>query len=116
MISLLSEKWVPIKRRSGQLEWIPPSQISDPDIVAFAAHRADFNAAFAQWMTGLLQTCSTADDESDWADLADAPPSAGVLEQWFAPCADAFVLDGDGAGLHADGARGGAVHDRRLAH
>lgn len=102
MISLLSEKWVPIRRRSGQIDWVQPCQVSDPDIVAFAAHRADFNGALAQWTIGLLQTTSPADDESDWADLADTPPDADTLQQWFDTCADAFVLDGDGARFMQD--------------
>ena len=44
----------------------------------------------------MLQTTSPADDESDWADLADTPPNADTLQRWFDACADAFVLDGDG--------------------
>jgi CRISPR system Cascade subunit CasA len=102
MISLLAEKWVPIKRRSGQLDWIQPCQISEPDIVAFAAYRADFNGALAQLLIGLLQTTSPADDESDWADLADTPPSADTFQLWFKARANAFVLDGDGARFMQD--------------
>ncbi|MFM9435416.1 CRISPR system Cascade subunit CasA [Janthinobacterium sp. CG_23.3] len=102
MISLMSEKWLPVRRCSGALDWIHPSQISEPDIVAFAANRADFNGALAQLMIGLLQTAAAVDTESDWAGLWDAPPSAAVLEQWFGADAAAFVLDGDGARFMQD--------------
>lgn len=102
MISLISEKWLPVKRRSGLLDWIRPSQISEPDIVSFAAHRADFNGALAQLMIGMLQTARQAEDEMDWRDLDDAPPDAATLDAWFAPFTDAFMLDGDGARFMQD--------------
>lgn len=99
---LLEEKWLPIRRRTGQVDWIAPHQISEPDIVAFAANRADFNGALAQLMVGMLQTTTLIDEEGDWEDLLEAPPSAEVLQKWFAPFAEAFVLDGDGARFMQD--------------
>lgn len=102
MISLFDEKWLPVKRRSGQVDWIAPCQIAEPDIVAFAAHRADFNGALAQLMIGLLQTAARAEDEFDWSDVAAAPPDSETLRAWFAPYAEAFVLDGDGARFMQD--------------
>lgn len=102
MISLLSEKWLPVRRSSGAQDWIRPSQIGEPDIVAFAANRADFNGALAQFVIGLLQTTAAVDDEYDWADLLAAPPSAAVLDEWFGAHADAFVLDGDAARFMQD--------------
>lgn len=102
MISLLEEKWLPVRRRTGQTDWIAPHQIAEPDIVAFAANRADFNGALAQMMIGLLQTATPINDEGAWEDLLDAPPSAEVLQKWFAPTADAFVLDGDKARFMQD--------------
>lgn len=102
MISLMSEKWLPVRRSSGVLDWIQPCQISEPDIVAFAANRADFNGALAQMMSGLLQTTAAVDDESDWVSFWDEPPSTAVLQQWFGVEAAAFVLDGDGARFMQD--------------
>lgn len=101
-MNLLEEKWIPIRRRTGQVDWIAPHQISEPDIVAFAANRADFNGALAQLMISLLQTVTPIDDEGDWEGLLDAPPGAEVLQQWFSPIAEAFVLDGDGARFMQD--------------
>ena len=96
-MNLLEEKWLPVRRSTGQIDWIAPHQIAEPDIVAFAANRADFNGALAQMMIGLLQTTTPVDDEGDWENLLVAPPAAEALQKWFAPTSDAFVLDGDGA-------------------
>lgn len=101
-MNLLEEKWLPVRRRTGQVDWIAPHQIAEPDIVAFAANRADFNGALAQMMIGLLQTTTPIDDEGDWEGLLDTPPTAEVLKKWFSPTAEAFVLDGDGARFMQD--------------
>lgn len=101
-MNLLEEKWLPVRRSTGQTDWIAPHQITEPDIVAFAANRADFNGALAQMMIGLLQTTTPIDDEGDWESLLDTPPTAEALQKWFAPIAEAFVLDGDGARFMQD--------------
>ena len=33
-MNLLEEKWLPIRRSTGQIDWIAPHQIIEPDIVA----------------------------------------------------------------------------------
>lgn len=101
-MNLLEEKWLPIYRSTGQVDWIAPHQIAEADIVAFAANRADFNGALAQMMIGLLQTTTTIDDEDDWEGLLKTSPAVEVLQGWFAPIADAFVLDGGGARFMQD--------------
>jgi CRISPR system Cascade subunit CasA len=101
-MNLLEEKWLPVRRSTGEVDWIAPHQITEPDIVAFAANRADFNGALAQMMIGLLQTSTPVDEEGDWEDLLDAPPTAEALQKWFAPIAEAFVLDDDGARFMQD--------------
>lgn len=101
-MNLLEEKWLPIRRSTGQVDWIAPYQITESDIVAFATNRADFNGALAQLMIGLLQTTTPVDDENDWEDLLNAPPTTEVLQKWFAPTTEAFVLDGDGARFMQD--------------
>jgi CRISPR system Cascade subunit CasA len=101
-MNLLEEKWLPIRRSNAQVDWITPHQITEPDIVAFAANRADFNGALAQMMIGLLQTTTPVDDEGDWETLLSAPPTADVLQKWFSPTSEAFVLDGDGARFMQD--------------
>lgn len=101
-MNLLEEKWLPVRRSTGQIDWIAPHQISEPNIVAFAANRPDFNGALAQMMIGLLQTTTPVNDEDDWEVLLETPPAADELKKWFAPVAEAFVLDGDGARFMQD--------------
>lgn len=101
-MNLLEEKWLPVRRSTGLVDWIAPHQISEPDIVAFSASRPDFNGALAQMMIGLLQTTTPVNDEDDWEVVLDTPPSAEELKKWFAPVAEAFVLDGDGARFMQD--------------
>ncbi len=101
-MSLLEEKWLPVRRKNGQIDWIAPYQITEPDIVAFAANRADFNGGLAQLMIGLLQTAAPVSDESGWEDLLEAPPSTETLQAWFATLSDAFAFDGDGAHFMQD--------------
>lgn len=109
MISLLTDAWLPVRRKNGQLDWIAPHQVGEPDIVCFAASRADFNGALAQFMIGLLQTTAPVQSESGWQKLLNAPPSSSALEGWFAPCQAALVFDGDGARFMQDlGLDGGA--------
>ncbi|MGV7208441.1 type I-E CRISPR-associated protein Cse1/CasA [Oxalobacteraceae bacterium A2-2] len=102
MISLLTEKWLPVRRRGGGVDWIAPAQIGEPDILDFAANRPDFNAALAQFVIGLLQTVSPAEDDGDWSEWLAAPPSEAVLGQWLAGLEDVFVLDGAGARFMQD--------------
>ena len=101
-MNLLEEKWLPIRRSTGQVDWIAPHQIAEADIVAFASNRADFNCALAQMMIGLLQTTTPIDDEDGWEDLLEAPPAAESLKKWFEVNSDAFVLDSDGARFMQD--------------
>ena len=101
-MNLLDEKWLPVRRKTGIVDWIAPHQIAEPDILAFAANRADFNGALAQLMIGLLQTTTPVNDESDWEVLYETAPTAETLAGWFAPIAEAFELDGEGARFMQD--------------
>lgn len=101
-MNLLEVRWLPIHRRTGAVDWIAPYQISEPDIISFAANRPDFNGALAQMMIGLLQTTTPVNDEDDWEVLLDAPPTSEQLQQWFAPVTEAFELDGNGARFMQD--------------
>jgi CRISPR system Cascade subunit CasA len=96
MISLLTEKWIPVRRADGRADWILPSQVCEPDIVCFAAHRGDFNGALVQFLIGLLQTSSPALRENEWETFFKSPPSSETLSAWFERFEPAFILDGDG--------------------
>lgn len=99
---LLTEPWMPIRRRNGERDWIAPHQLSDPDVLAFDADRPDFNGALAQFAIGLLQTTTPVDNALDWKRLLAAPPDSPTLQAWFAPLAEVFHFDGDGARFMQD--------------
>jgi CRISPR system Cascade subunit CasA len=101
-VNLLTEPWLPVRKRDGSREWVAPSQLARPDIVAFDADRADFNGALAQFAIGLLQTTTPVERHSGWRKLFDEPPDAEALSQWFAPVSAAFEFDGEGARFMQD--------------
>ena len=101
-MNLLNEPWMPVRKRDGSREWVNPSQLSRPDIVAFDADRADFNGALAQFAIGLLQTTTPVERSSQWRALFKEPPGAETLSEWFAPVRAAFEFDGDGARFMQD--------------
>lgn len=101
---LFEDSWIPIRRRDGSRDWITPDQLSDPDVVAFDADRADFNGALMQFAIGLLQTTAPVENPATWRQLLSMPPDAQTLRDWFAPVAEAFDLGGDGPRFMQDGA------------
>ena len=113
-MNLLNERWLPVRCRNGERSWISPDQLADPEFLAFAADRADFNGALAQFAIGLLQTTTPIDDPVSWRCLFEAPPDAVTLKTWFAPVEAAFEFDGDGPRFMQDfnlRAGGGATCD-----
>ena len=98
--NLLAEPWLPVRRRSGTVERIPPSRITDriseDPIVAFAWPRPDFNGAAHELLIGLLSTTTVPQDEDEWEDWWDDPPAPEVLDQRFSAIARAFELAGRG--------------------
>jgi CRISPR system Cascade subunit CasA len=84
-MNLLEEKWLPVRRNTGRIDWIAPCQIVEDDILAFAANRPDFNGALAQMMVGLLQTTSPVNTEGDWEECIDSPPTTELLQNGLPP-------------------------------
>lgn len=101
-MNLLQEKWMPVRHTDGRREWVSPSRLADPDLVAFDADRPDFNGALAQFAIGLLQTTTPMDTGTQWKQLFHEPPSETTLREWFAPIERAFEFDGDGARFMQD--------------
>jgi CRISPR system Cascade subunit CasA len=92
------EPWLPFRRRSGVVEWLPPYAIADQNdpIVALVAPRPDFNGALHEFLIGLVSVALALPDEDAWADLADNPPSPADLRARMMALPDAFMLDGGG--------------------
>ena len=98
--NLIKEPWLPVRRRSGIVESIPPWRITDnissDPCVAFAWPRPDFNGAAHEFVIGLLATTAAPDDDDAWEEWWHEPPSPQELEQRFLDVAHAFDLDGPG--------------------
>ena len=98
--NLIRMPWLPVRRRSGETERIPPWQINDriseDPIVGFAWPRADFNGAAHEFLIGLLSTAASPEDEDAWDDWWAQPPMPNVLRERFERYAHAFDLEGAG--------------------
>lgn len=98
--NLIDEKWIPVRRRNGTQEKIAPWQITDKFtdnyVVSLNSVRPDFNGAFIQFLTGLVQTTAAPSGEDEWEDCFESPPSPEALREKFMPVHDAFELFGDG--------------------
>ncbi len=98
-LNLLTDAWLPIRRRSGAGGLIAPSEITsaqDDPPVALAWPRPDFRLAATEFLIGLLATAFPPAFDEDRVDLYRKPPAAAVLAAALAPFAEAFMLDGDG--------------------
>lgn len=99
-MNLLLDPWLPLRRRSGDVETAAPWRITDrheeDPFIAFAAVRPDFDGALAQFLIGLLQTAFSPTRARDWRQRFDPPPAPETLREAFQPLASAFELFGDG--------------------
>jgi len=96
-MNLIHDQWIPIRRLNGERERIAPWQITDR-IVALDAPRPDFNGVLMQFLIGLLQVACPPrqQDDSDWIDWLEVPPSPEQLRECLVRYESAFNLDGDG--------------------
>ena len=101
-MNLINEKWIAVRRVSGKREQIAPWQLTDQHeenpIIALDAPRPDFNGALMQFLIGLIQVAAppSADDDGDWVDWLEEPPSPDLLRERFSHYESAFNLTGDG--------------------
>jgi CRISPR system Cascade subunit CasA len=94
--NLLVERWIPVRRASGTLDWIAPWQIAethDPAI-RIESPRPDFDGALIQFLIGLVQTAAAPARKSEWRKGYERPPED--LREKLATVSYAFNLDGDG--------------------
>jgi len=79
VFNLIDEPWLPVRRRSGAIEHIPPwrinDRIHDDPFVAFAWPRPDFNGAAHEFLIGLLATATAPDNNDEWEDSWQNPPT-----------------------------------------
>ena len=98
--NLIDEPWLPVRRRTGAVEYIQPWRITDrigeDPYVAIAWPRPDFNGAAHEFFIGLLSTAASPEDDDKWDDWWLEPPSTDVLQRRLSAVAHAFNLDGPG--------------------
>ncbi len=96
--NLLTERWIPVRRKSGRLEPIAPWQIVEKNDLPLAIEspRPDFDGALIQFLTALLQTTAAPNSAAEWARTFDKPWTPDELRQKFFAVSAAFNLDGSG--------------------
>ena len=98
--NLVRERWLPVRRGSGTVEWIAPAQVTDRidehPIVGFAWRRPDFDGAAQEFLIGLLSTAVAPSDDDSWREWWWNPPTPETIDARFARLAHAFDLDGAG--------------------
>ncbi|PYD72707.1 type I-E CRISPR-associated protein Cse1/CasA [Novacetimonas hansenii] len=99
-LNLISDPWLPVRRRSGACDVIRPAQIvdgvADDPVVEFAWPRADLRVAAYEFLIGLVATACPPTDRRSWLGVWGRAPSVATLDDAFARIADAFWLDGPG--------------------
>ncbi len=98
--NLLTHGWLPVRRKDGSRDWVRPLDIADiaadsNPVMRLDTGRAEFDAAAAYFLIGLLQTVVAPIDSTEWEDWFSAP-DAKKLEAELAEITDAFWLDGNG--------------------
>lgn len=96
--NLIDERWIPVFRRSGRIEYVAPAEIADRDDppLRVASPRPDFDGALLEFLVGLAQTTAAPARESKWREWFATPPTVDVLKAKFSSVREAFFLDGDG--------------------
>ena len=100
----LLDRWISVRRRSGNKEIIAPWQIADRDdpVVAIFTTRADFTGALYQLLIGMVQTLFAPEDHTEWKALWKNPPLPEALESAFDAQRNAFEIDSNGAAFMQD--------------
>jgi len=94
-MNLMNDTWIPVVRADGMKSSIAPWQLTETEnpSMEIIAHRPDFQGALYQFLIGLLQTCFAPEDEDDWLEYWETPPTADALKAQFEKVAFAFELD-----------------------
>lgn len=96
-MNIISDFWIPVRRRSGRVESIRPADIADQNDPAMALMwpRPDFNLACLELLIGLVYAAMPPEDDDAYLDTVDTDLHKDLvlrmakLEPWF-------NLDGDG--------------------
>ncbi|MYB51984.1 MAG: type I-E CRISPR-associated protein Cse1/CasA [Acidobacteriia bacterium] len=91
MLNLISDRWIPVLRRSG-FDTIRPDQIVEPDVLRLDWPRPDLNLACLELLIGMVYLARPPRGRDD----RFSPPDPQELRQALEPLAPAFDLLGDG--------------------
>ncbi len=91
MLNLISDPWIPVRRRSGR-DTIRPDQIAEPDVLRPDWPRPDLNLACYELLVGLVYLAHPPNGSDDCTN----PPNAATLRAAMKPLVPAFNLLGDG--------------------
>lgn len=94
MLNLITDAWIPVRRKDGSRAVIAPWQMAD-DTLAFPDWpRPDLNIACLELLIGLVFLADPPRDAEDWQDRRTPDPDR--LRERLAAFAPAFELMGDG--------------------
>lgn len=106
-MNLITDAWIPIRRKSGIYERIAPWQITelnDP-VLTIESGRPDFDGSLIQFIIGLLQTAASPQNHDEWMEKLEDPPDPAELKAAFMKYSEAFNLNGDGPQFMQDFAK-----------
>ena len=94
-MNLITDPWIPVIRKDTTHDTIMPWQIAESDnpVIEINAPRPDFQGALYQFLIGLLQTCSSPEDEDEWLEYWEETPGTNELKVAFEKVQNAFELD-----------------------
>lgn len=99
-MNLIYDPWLPVRRIGGERDWVRPaditSELTENPIIALDFPRPDWNAAVTELLIGLLACVMAPEDDGEWAEIWNRPPTPEQLTERLAPFTFAFNLGGDG--------------------
>jgi len=94
MLNLISDRWIPVRRKDGTRTLIAPWQMADDSLAFPDWPRPDLNIACLELLIGLVFLADPPADTMDWESRQSSDPDR--LRARLAPFAPAFELMGDG--------------------
>lgn len=100
-MNLITEGWLKGVSSKGGRETISPLDITG-NWIDIAEPRPDFRGAIYQFLIGLLQLSIAPEDEDEWKELYQDPPSRDDLAEAFCTYQSAFDLEVEGPAFMQD--------------
>ncbi len=95
MINLITDKWIPVRHKSGNRKLISPLDVFDPvdPVLSVDATRTPWNAALTEFLIALYQTALFPEDAAEWRRLEK--PSQDELRKALLGVTSSFDLEGN---------------------